>query len=87
MTLLSNALAEEHDIPIGQLEAEAAEYIRVSDAHLFRFFDRPEDWETGSSLGALRLSIPAIFNIDTVRSQIAHTKTFPELLAITSAWR
>lgn len=88
LTLLSDALAKQHDISIDSVKAVVLEHIELEGGqHLFRFFDRPEDWQSAIALNRLCTSMSGVFNLERVKTQLSGAQTFLELNAVLRAWR
>lgn len=82
MTLISDGLARTHKIPIAALKRIANEYSELDGGqHLFRFFERPQDWRDARELAAMRASIPGVFDIDKIRPRLQAAENFLSLSA------
>jgi hypothetical protein len=87
MTLLPAALAEKHDVPLATVEGVALEHVKLDgDQHLFRFYDRPEDWLSDTHVSALATSLPGVFNVEKVKPQLDTAKNFVELEVMLRSW-
>jgi hypothetical protein len=88
LTLLPNALLEKHGIPISVLEALAQEHISLAhEGHLFRFYERPEDWSSTPAVAELYRSLPGLFDVEKIRPRLLIAKNFLELNSVLREWR
>jgi len=88
LTLLPEALAEMHHIPLSSVERIALEHIKIEGGqHLFRFYERPEDWRSAKGVTKLCSSLPGIFDIEKVRPRLVAAKNFLDLNAVASKWK
>jgi dTDP-glucose pyrophosphorylase len=55
--------------------------------HLFRFYEKPEDWRSANALAGLYSSLPGVFDVDKIRPALETTKTYWELNAIADNWK
>src|SRR5512138_882094 len=63
LTLLSETLANRHGVSLAAIEAVAQEHIALEGGeHLFRFYERPEDWQKTNAVTELCASLPGVFN-------------------------
>jgi hypothetical protein len=80
LTLLSETLAKRHGVPLAAIEAVAQEHIALAGGqHLFRFHERPEDWQKTSAVTELCASLSGVFNVEEVKPQLLAAKSFLEL--------
>ena len=89
LTLLPEALASRHDVPLAEVAKVALEHTRLAGGqHLFRFHERPEDWaERRQALDEVCASLPGVFNIADVKRLVAGVTDDGELDRIVSPWR
>jgi len=88
LTLLSESLAAQHSVPLSAVEKVAQEHIELEGGqHLFRFYERPKDWQTTSDVAALISSLPGVFDVEKVKPQLAAAKNFLDLHAVTKNWK
>lgn len=88
LTLLSETLAKRHGVSSAAIEAVAHEHIALEDGqHLFRFYERPEDWQETNAVTELCASLPGVFSIDEVKPQLSAAKNFLELNSMLRDWR
>lgn len=88
LTLLSDALAQQHNIDLSAVELVAQDHMELDGGnHLFRFYDRPEDWQTTSEVTDLCASLPGVFDVERVRSQMATVRTFLGLNSMLMEWK
>ncbi len=88
LTLLSDVLAKQHNVPLSALEAVALEHIELEGGqHLFRFYERPEDWQRTSIVTTLCASLPGVFDIEAVKPKLRAAKNFLELNSILRNWK
>ena len=88
LTLLPEVLAVKHGVPLPAVEYVAREHIELSTGqHLFRFYDRPEDWKATSAVAALCASLPGVFNVEKLKPRLAAAKNFLELNTMLNAWK
>jgi hypothetical protein len=80
-------LAAKHGVPLRLLEEIALEHRDLgSGLHLFRFYDRPEDWQSNTKVKTLAASLPGIFNRQSVMSEFRYGMSFDELNALMGKW-
>jgi hypothetical protein len=83
LTLLPDTLAKQHGVSLSAVEAAAQEHIELEGGqHLFRFYERPEDWQATSVVTELCASLPGVFNVEKVKPQLAAAKNFLDLNAL-----
>jgi hypothetical protein len=88
LTLLSSALMEKHGMPLSKVVEIALEHIQVADGqHLLRFYDRPDEWKAASHVKGLIASIPGVFNVEKVKTELATAETFLDLHAVVRMWK
>ena len=89
LTLLPEALASRHGVPLAEVAKVALEHTRLAGGqHLFRFHERPEDWaERRQALDEVCASLPGVFNIADVKPLVAGVTDDRELSRIVSPWR
>lgn len=88
LTLLPDALAEQHGIPLSSVEQVAHEHVELEGGqHLFRFYERPEDWQTTNAVVDLCASLPGVFNIEKIRSRLSGVESFLELNSKLQEWK
>lgn len=88
LTLLPDALANQHGIPLSIVETNAREHIKLEGGqHLFRFYERPDDWQTASDVTELCASLPGVFNVEKVKALLSTAKNFLELNAMLRDWK
>ncbi len=87
-TLLPASLAEQHGIPLSTLERASQEHIELEGRqHLFRFYEKPEDWQSSPVMAELYRSLPGVFDVMKLRPKLQGATNFLELTAILHAWR
>lgn len=87
LTLLPEALAAKHGIQLSDVEKAAEEHIMLDGGqHLFRFYERPEDWKITEKVAQVCSSIPGAFDIEKIRPEIMTAETYQELDALLSKW-
>lgn len=88
ITLLTDALAANHGVPIPMLKAIAKEHKELGRGqHLYRFYDRPEDWLATVEVSNLCASLPGVFDVENVRLQVAEADNFLKLSEILRDWK
>ena len=88
LTLLSETLAMRHGVSFAAVEAVAQEHIALQGGqHLFRFYERPEDWQKTNAVTELCASLPGVFNVEEVKPQLLAAKNFLELNSMLRDWR
>lgn len=87
LTLLSEALATTHSVPLSAVEEIALEHIGLEGGqHFFRFYERPEDWRTTSAVATLCGSLPGVFDVEKAKEQLSKATNFLELDAALRNW-
>ena len=88
LTLLPEALAERHGVPLAEVEAVALEQASLGDGQrLFRLYDHPGDWCANSqTLDGLCASLPGVFNIAEARSELEDIDDFWALREAYRRW-
>jgi hypothetical protein len=87
LTLISERLLEKHHVPLVALKKIALKHITpATGVHLFRFYERPEDWQSSTSIEQLYKSAPGIFDLDKVRPLIRTDVTFAEYMKQLREW-
>lgn len=89
LTLLSDALAERHGVPLAEVERAALEHAAPgAGLHLYRFHDHPGDWRVrADELDALCASLPGVFNIAEVRERLVGVTEEKEYEEIVRPWQ
>ena len=88
LTLLPEALAAKHGIPLTAVERVAREHVALPGGqHLFRFYDRPEDWRSSPVVRNLCATLPGVFDVEKLKPQLAKAKNFLELNSMLRAWK
>ena len=90
LTLLPEAFAKRHGVPLDEVAEVALEHADLgAGQHLFRFYDRPEDWrERADVVDGLCARLPGIFDIHHVRGVVGSgVKSFAELRVLLRPWR
>ena len=88
LTLLPDAMAKQHGVPLSAVEDVAQEHIELEGGqHLFRFYERPEDWQATSVVAELCASLPGVFDVERVKSQLPAAKNFLELNSMLRDWK
>lgn len=88
LTLLPNALIKRHGVPLSVVERAAREHIELDGGqHLFRFYDRPEDWRAASVVDELCASLPGVFDVEKLKPRISTAKNFLELNSLLREWK
>jgi hypothetical protein len=88
LTLLSDVIAERHSIPFPRIESIAREYVALEGGQrLFRFYDRPEDWQSTTAVNDLCATLPGVFNIEEIKIQLSRANSFLELSSILRRWK
>lgn len=88
LTLLPDALAKQHGVPLSEVEKVAQEHIELEGGqHLFRFYERPEDWQATSAVAELCASLPGVFDVEKVKPQLPAAKNFLELDSMLRVWK
>jgi hypothetical protein len=87
LTLVSERLLEKHGVPIGVLENIALEHADLGGGiHLFRFYDRPEDWTSSTAINEVLQSVPGFFDLRKVRAGLTPGVDFEELARELRPW-
>ena len=89
LTLLSEALAERHGVPLSEVRQAALEDVDLGGGQrLFRFHDDPAKWrERADEIDAVCAAVPGIFNIADVRARLVGVTEEREYEAIVDPWR
>lgn len=88
LTLLPEVLMSEHGVLIGPIEKAALEHVKLPGAqHLFRFYDRPEEWKTTDTVAELCSTLPGVFDIEKVKPLVASVGTWQEYSEIVRNWK
>lgn len=88
LTLLSDVLAKKHNISLSTLKKVAQECVDLEGRqHLFRFYERPEDWKETSAVTELCASLPGVFDIEKIKSRLSAAKNFMELDSMLREWK
>ncbi|MVF24753.1 hypothetical protein EVC37_24595 [Methylocaldum sp. BRCS4] len=88
LTLLPDALAEKYSVPISVVENIAQEHIELEGGqHLFRFYERPEDWQSTHEVAALCSLLPGVFDVEKIKPQLATAKNYLELDSALRGWK
>jgi len=88
LTLLSEALAEQHGVSLSAVSAVAQEHIELEGGqHLFRFYESPDDWETTSAVAKLCASLSGVFDVEKVKPLFYAAKNFLELNSVLREWK
>ena len=87
LTLLSDVLVERHNIPLSEVKNIALEHKEFEGGlHLFRFYERPNDWASTDKVAKLCASLPGVFDVEIVRSQAMGAKNYLELDRTLDDW-
>lgn len=88
LTLLPEPLARQHGVSLSAVGAIAQEHVELEGGqHLFRFYERPEDWQGTSTVTDFSASLPGVFNVEKIKPQLMVAKNFLELNALLREWR
>lgn len=88
LTLLPEILAAKHSVSLTVVERLAQEHTTLPGRqHLFRFYDRPEDWRETPVVAELCASLPGIFDVEKVKPQLVAAKNFLELNSMLKDWK
>lgn len=88
LTLLPEALARQHGVPLEAVRAVARKHIDLGNGqHLFQFYDRPEEWQETSAVTDLSASLPGVFDVERIRPQLLAAKNFLDLNAMLREWK
>jgi hypothetical protein len=75
-------------VSLAAIEAVAQEHVALEGGqHLFRFYERPEDWQKTNAVNELCASITGVFNVEKVKPQLLAAKNFLELNSMLRDWR
>ncbi len=87
LTLVSEALAQRHAIPIEAVAAKARKHDSLANGvHLFCFYEEPDDWMADATVDRLVARFPGVFDIDKVKPQLVDAKTVGDVLAMLGRW-
>jgi hypothetical protein len=88
LTLMNEALADKHDVPLSVVEKVAIEHIELEGGqHLFRFYERPEEWRSAAGVEKLCSSLPGVFDVEKIKSKLTAATNFLELNEILRGWK
>ncbi len=88
LTLLPHALMKRHGVSLDLVEGVAREHTELDGRqHLFRFYERPEDWHATSVVDELCASLPGIFDIEEIKPRLSTAKDFLELNSLLREWK
>lgn len=88
LTLLSDGIAKQHGISFDLVEAVAKEHVSLENGqHLFRFYQRPDDWSTTSTVTQLCASFSGVFDVEKVALQLQSARNFLELSGMLKNWK
>lgn len=88
LTLVPKALAEKHEVPLSVVETVAIEHVELEGGqHLFRFYERPEDWRSTTHVSKLRSLLPGVFDVEKVKPRLAAATNFLELNELLRSWK
>ncbi len=88
LTLLPAELAEKRGASLSVIGGIALEHLELEgQQHLFRFYEKPENWRSAAAVKELCSSLPGIFDIEKVRPQLESAKTFLELNTMINTWK
>lgn len=88
LTLLPEALARQHDVPLEAVRAVARKHVDLGNGqHLFQFYDRPEAWQETAAVTDLTASLPGVFDVEKVKPRLMGAKSFLDLNALQREWR
>jgi hypothetical protein len=89
ITLISEALASTHGIPLPALaEAALGHEVLSEGEHLLTFFENPAVWRRhAAQLDALCATQHGLFSVNKVTPQVAHVTSLIEFTAIIGNWR
>ena len=86
--MLPESLAKQHGVSLSAVEKVAREHIELgAGQHLFRFYDRPEDWRSTPAVAELCASLPGVFDVEKIKPQLTAAKNFLELDAMLRNWK
>ena len=86
-TIFANSLLRQYRIPLEPILEASVERLELGSTYLFRFYERPEDWESSTVMSDLYARLPGIFNIDSIRPQLEGAGNFITLSAVVDQWR
>jgi|SRR6185312_1172663 len=88
LTLLPAELAEKQGVSLSTIGETALEHLELEgQQHLFRFYEKPEDWRSAGAVKELCSSLPGIFDVEKARPQLESAKTFLELNTMVNTWK
>jgi hypothetical protein len=88
LTLLPEALARQHGVPLAAVRAVARQHIDLENGqHLFRLYERPEEWQETSAVTDFSASLPGVFDVEKIKPQFMAAKNFLDLNALVREWR
>ena len=88
LTLLSDALMRKHRVPLSALTPVARETIALeAGQRLFRFYDRPEEWQGTPAISHLCASLPGVFDVEIVKPKLRTAKSLIELSSLLQNWK
>jgi hypothetical protein len=88
LTLLPEALARRHGVPLAAVRAAARQHIDLENGqHLFRLYERPEEWQETSAVTDLSASLPGVFDVEKIKPQLMAAKSFLDLNVLLREWR
>lgn len=88
LTLIPDALAKQHSISLPVVEAVAHEHIVLEGGqHMFRFYENPEDWLKTAAVTELCTSLPGVFDIEMVKSQLSTARNFLDMNSTLRGWK
>lgn len=88
LTLLPDVLAKKHGVSLSEVEKVAQEHMELEGGqHLFRFYERPEDWQSTDKVAKLCASLPGVFDVGKVKPQAEAAKNFLELDEMLGDWK
>ena len=87
-TMISAPLLHRHGVELSRLKAEAYSHEPFGECHLFKFYERSEDWEKHAPrLNDLCESLPGIFSSRGPERLVARATGLRDFLAKLSPWR
>ena len=88
ITLLPDALAEMHRVPLVEVERTALNRYPLSGGQLFEFHDHPDSWrERSDELDGLCAALPGVFDIADLRARLVGVTEEKEYESIVDPWR
>lgn len=87
LTLLSEALAKKHAIPLSAVEKVAHEHIKIEGQYLFRFYEQPEDWQKTLAVTELCASLPGVFNVEKIKPHLSAATNFLDMNSLLREWK